>query len=243
MENHAISAGQITAAKIAGIAYLVIIVAGIAAEFLIRSNLIVSGDGAATIANIVESDTLFRSSIALDAVMIIADLVVAVALYALLRPVNRNLALAAVLFRVVMDGILGANLLNLVATVMVATDASIASGIGAEQANALVALFTEIQAIGYSIALVPFAFALLTIAYLLYLSGYVPRLIAGLLAAAGFVYLFGSGIDILAPQHTASFSYAYGLTVLAELALALWLLVKGPAARRQTAMRTAPATA
>lgn len=230
MQHHSINMTQKTAAKIAGLAYLVIIVAGIAAEFLVRSSIIVSGDAAATVANIVESETLFRSSIALDAIMIIADLIVAVALYALLRPVNRYLALGAALFRVIMDGILGANLLALVAAATLATDTTITSGLESDQAGALVMLFAEMQAVGYSIALVPFAFALLTVAYLLNRSNYVPRAIAGLVALAGVIYLTGSGIDILAPDLTDDYAYAYGLTLIAELSLAVWLVIKGPAA-------------
>ena len=67
-------------ARVAGVGYLVIIAAGILAEFVVRSRVVVPGDAAATAGNIAASEPLFRVALACDLVMLVADVVVAVTL-------------------------------------------------------------------------------------------------------------------------------------------------------------------
>ncbi len=233
MSSKPISADQRRAAKIAGISYLIIIVAGVVAEFLMRSSLIVPGDATATMDNILQSESLFRSSIVLDLIMIGADMIVAVALYVLLGPVNRNLALLAAFFRLVMDSILGANLLNLLIALTLARGDNGVSRLDSEQVNALAMTFIDAHALGYSIALVPFGFATLIVGYLIYTSNYVPRVVAVILVLAGLTYLSGSTIHILSPRLEETFAYAYLLPLVAETSLALWLSIRGPGPRIQ----------
>lgn len=237
-----ITATQRTAAKIAGFAYILIVIAGIFAEFVLRSGIVVSGDAAATVENLRESETLFRSSIALDLIMIVADVIVAVALYVLLRPINRYLALLTVLFRVIMDSILGVNLINLLMALTFVNENQTSSVFDSEQINALVMSFIDAHAVGYSVGLLPFAFATAIVGYLFYTSNYIPRVLAALLALAALTYLTGSTIHIVAPDLEETFSPAYGVPVIAESLLALWLAFKGVGARR-TEPRRVPAVA
>ena len=81
---------QQKAAKIAGFLYLVIIIAGIFAEFFVRSSLIVAGDATATANNIAASEGLFRAGIAADMVMIMCDVAVALLFYVLFKPVSKS---------------------------------------------------------------------------------------------------------------------------------------------------------
>lgn len=218
---------QHKAARIAGAAYLLIVVAGVLAEFFIRSALIESGNAAATARNIVDSESLFRFSIALDLLMIGADMVVAIALYVVLRPISRNLALLAAFFRLIMDAILGVNLLNLVGALMLVDGTVAGSAFDPSQLQAMALTLIEVHAVGYSIGLVPFGLGTLVVGYLLFKSSYVPRIVAGLLSLAALVYLTGSFIHILAPSFEETFSVAYALPLVAESALALWLVFKG----------------
>lgn len=227
MNTNPITPTQRSAAKIAGFAYIILFVAGIIAEFVLRSGIIVSGDATATVQNILASETLFRSSLALDLLMIVADLVVAVALYVLLRPINRYLALLTMLFRLIMDAILGVNLLNLLMALTLIDGNTGTGSFDTEQINALAMAFIDLHAIGYSVGLLPFAFATLIVGYLLYTSNYVPRILAAMLALAGLTYLTGSTIHIIAPNLEESFSYAYVIPLIAEGGLALWLAFKG----------------
>ncbi len=229
-------------ARIAGLNYLIIIFAGVFAEFFVRSQLIVSGDPAATASNITGSETLFRFGIALDLVMIGADLIVAVALYALLRPINRHLALLTALFRVVMDSILGLNLLNLLAALMLLDGSAGGSGFAPADLQSGAMVLLDAHALGYSIALIPFGFGTMIVSYLLYKSNFVPRIVALMLGLAAAVYLSGSFLHILAPEAYETFEVAYAVPFVAELALALWLTFKGvriPSGRAQLSAATA----
>ena len=227
MQSSIVDATQQKTARITGVSYLIIIIAGILAEFFVRTSLIVPGDAAATASKILGSESLFRFSIAGDIVMVGADLVVAVALYVLLKPVNRHLALLAAFFRLVMDAVLSVNLLNLLAALMLVNGGGDLAVFGTDQLNAAALSFLDAHSLGYSIALIPFGMGTLLVGYLLYKSRYVPRAIAILMSLAAVVYLVGSSISILAPSLEGDFEMAYVIPLVAESALALWLTFKG----------------
>src|SRR5678810_280843 len=85
-------------ARIGGVFYLLIIVAGLMGEFFVRAKLIVSGDAAATTNNIESSSLLWRFGIAGDLFMHVCDIPLVLIFYILLKPVSKNLALLAMLF-------------------------------------------------------------------------------------------------------------------------------------------------
>ena len=101
-------------ARIGGIAYLFIIIAGAFGELFIREKMVVSGNPAATVANIAASPLLWRIGITGDLLMHVCDLIVAVVYYKLLKPINKDLALLAVLFGMIQTAVLVANKMNLV---------------------------------------------------------------------------------------------------------------------------------
>ena len=103
MENQTTIASQSWAARLAGLLYLVAMATGLFAEFYVRfpSRLIVDGDTAKTAANILANEQLYRIGIANNILTFTIDVVLIWALYVLLRPVNRNLALLGVFFRIV----------------------------------------------------------------------------------------------------------------------------------------------
>lgn len=70
------------------------------------------GDAATTANNIMANELLFRSGIDSFMIVVILDVAVAWALYILLQPVNRNLAMLAAWFRLVYAAIFGIALHN-----------------------------------------------------------------------------------------------------------------------------------
>src|SRR5467141_4836898 len=88
-------------ARIGGVLYLIIIVIGFCSEFFVRDKLVVSGDVTATANNIMASESLWRSSIAGELILLVCAVALTMILYVLLRPVNKNLALLAVFFNIV----------------------------------------------------------------------------------------------------------------------------------------------
>jgi hypothetical protein len=218
-------------ARVAGLLYLIIIIAGIFAEFIVRQSLIVPGDATATANNIMASEMLFRAGIAADLLMIMADVALALVFYILFKPVSNGLALLAAFFRLAQATILGINLLNLFFALGILSGADFLTVFGADQLHAFSMLFLNAHNIGYSIGLVFFGINLLILGYLVFKSGYFPKIIGILLVAASLGYLIDSFAKVLLPNY-GEYQAIFDLVVvtpafIAELSLALWLLVKG----------------
>lgn len=219
------------AAKIAGIGYLVIIAAGIFAEFGIRSRLIIQGDAASTVNNILNSRWLFRLSIGSDLVMLICDIIVAWALYVFLKPVSSGYSLLAALFRLVHTAVYGVALLTLLFILLLLNGAAYLNVFEPEQLQALVLLLANVHSLGYIIALVFFALHVFIIGYLIFKSGYMPRTLGILLLLASLGYAVDSFANILLASY-ADYELIFALAVflpafISELSFALWLLIKG----------------
>lgn len=214
-------------ARAAGILYLSIIVCGLFSELYVRSRLIVSGDAMATATNILASEGLFRVGFASDVVMVLSDVALAIVLYVLLRPVSRTLSLIAASLRLVQSAILGMNLLNLLVALLVLGSVGSMAAFEAGQRQALALLFLDAHKQGYDLGLIFFGVQCLVLGYLLYRSDYVPRILAILMVLAGVAYLVGSFTLFLFPAHVEAVSPVYGVCVVAELSLGLWLLIKG----------------
>ena len=93
-------------ARLCGVLYLYIIVAGMFAELFVRSRLIVSTDAAVTASNIMANESFFRLGFSGELLHVAFDVGVAVGLYALLRPIDRNIALLAAFMRFACDIVL-----------------------------------------------------------------------------------------------------------------------------------------
>jgi len=225
-----ISIGQ--AAWIAGLGYLVIIVLAIFAEFFIRSRLLVPGDPGATTKNIVASGGLFRVGICSYLIVAVTDVLVAWALYVFLRPVNPSLSLLAAWLRVTHAITLGIALTSLLAVLQLVSEADYLAAIPSGQLSAQVMLSFDAFNDGWLIGLVFFGVHCLILGYLMFRSGYVPRVLGVLLIIAAFGYLIDSFAHFLLPDY-ASYQTIFLLIVavpaiVAELALCIWLLWKGP---------------
>lgn len=231
-------------ARSAGVLYLIIIVAGIFAQFFVRMSLIDPSDAAATAAAVQGAESLFRMGIAADLVMITADIAIALAFFVLLEPVSRALSLLAAFFRLVQATILGFNLMNLfVGLELVTGGAGPLGGVGEAQRHALALMFFEAHGTGYAVGLAFFAFSLFLLGYLIYRSGYLPKALAVLLMVAAAGYLADTLARTLLTDYAAVQPFfdaaVFGPAVVAEVATALWLLIRGvrsrPLARSATA--------
>jgi hypothetical protein len=215
-------------ARIGGVLYLAIIALGIFGEAFVRGTLVVSGDATATASAIAASESLWRAGIAGDLLMHVLDLPVILVLYVLLRPVSETLALLATLFNLIQTAVLVANKLNLLAPILLAGSSS---GIGAfspEQLHALAYVAISLHGYGFGVGLIFFGFACLFRAYLVFKSGYFPKVFGPLLAFAGLSYLVNSFALLLAPSlASALFPAILVPAFIGELSFALWLTFKG----------------
>lgn len=215
-------------ARIGGILYLVIIIAGIFGEAFVRDKLIVSGDATATANNIMASPLLWRIGIAGDLVMHLCDIPLVLIFYVLLRPVSKNLALLAVLFNLVQTAVLVANKLHLFTAIFLLGSVDYLKVFEPQQLHALSYLSIKLHGYGFGLGLLFFGFECLVLGYLIVRSGYFPRIIGVLMQIAGLCYLVNSFALFLAPALAdILFPAILVPAFFAEVSLCLWLLVKG----------------
>ena len=215
-------------ARIGGALYLIIITAGIYGEMFVRAKLVVSADAAAMANNIIASPLLWRSGIAADLLMHICDLPLMLIFYLLLKPVNKNLALLALLFNLVQTAVLAANKLNLVVALFPLGDAGYLKAFDPQQLYTLTYLSIRAHGYGFGIGLIFFGFTCLIAGYLIFKSGYLPKAIGILMQLAGTCYLVNSFALILSPSLADKlFPVILIPPFIAELSFCLWLLFKG----------------
>ena len=217
-------------ARIGGALYLLIIVVGIAGPLFTREPLIVLNDVDATARNIAASPELWRLGVAVNVVMQLCDVPVMLILYLLLSPVNKHIALLALLFNIVQTATLVANQLTLVAAQLLSVDQP-----------ALTDVAIQAYSYGEALGLVFFGFTLLGVGYLIRHSGYLPWIIGLLVQVAGVSYVVNSFL-LLVGSDLASIVLLIP-AFIAELSLALWLLLRGvDASKWELQARNAPAT-
>ncbi len=225
-QAHAITASPQPYARAAGVLYLVIIVFGLWSEIFVRSTLIVAGDAVTTANNIRESQGLFRASFAADTVMALCDVALAVLLYRLLKPVNATLALVAAAFRLVQTAVIAASLLFYHSALLIMNGAA-SVVFDPPQLQALVVLAVDMHGHGYDLGLIFFGASCLVLGFLVWRSLYLPKALGWLVMAAGVVYLVGSFTRFLFPSFVDVVAPLYVVPVVSEVALCLWLLIKG----------------
>jgi hypothetical protein len=209
-------------ARIGGALYLVIIVAGIAGPLLTRERLVVPGNATASADNIAASPELWRLGIAADVVMQLCDVPVMLILFLLLAPVNKNVALLALLFNIIQTATLVVNQQTLIAAQLVSPEHP-----------GLTDIAIDAYSYGEALGLVFFGFTLLGVGYLIRHSGYLPWILGLLAQIAGVGYVVYSFMLLVVPDAPEPASIALLVPAfVAELSLALWLLIKGVDASR-----------
>lgn len=214
-------------ARAAGLLYLIIIISGLFGELFVRSSIVTPGDAATTAGNILAAEGLFRAGFLADSIMFLSDLALAVLLFLLLRPVNRPLALVALVFRLSQAAVLALNLLNYHAAVLLLKGSGYVSAFGEAQVNSLSSLFLDLHSHGYDLGLILFGVHCLVLGYLIAKSLFIPKVLGYMVTAAGITYLVGSYTRFLFPDFVDSVSPIYLVAIISELTLCLWLLVRG----------------
>jgi hypothetical protein len=214
-------------ARIGGVLYLIIIVIGFCSEFFVRDKLVVSGDVTATANNIVGSESLWRITIAGELILLVCSVALAMILYVLLKPVNKNLALLAAFFNLVEFPIEAVSKLFLFSALFFSGNADYLKAFEPLQLHALVKISLKLHDYGFGIDLVFFGCACLVYGYLIFRSGYLPGILGILMAIAGLSYLINSFTLILAPAYAGSILPILMFALVGELSLCLWLMVKG----------------
>jgi hypothetical protein len=212
-------------ARTAGALYLVVILGGAFAEAFVRQRMIVHGDAAATAANLLANEQLYRFALIGDLVPLLCNVLLAVLFYDLFKIVRKSVAMLVAAFCLMGSAIQGAALVFHIAALLVLKGGTALSGLAETQLQSLAYLSLRLQANGYTAALVFFGCYGLCLGYLILKSSFLPRAIGVLMSVAGFCYFANSLMGFVAPSLS---SMAFLLPCLVgEGALTLWLLIVG----------------
>jgi hypothetical protein len=229
MENKATITSQYKAARLAGLLYLVAMATGLFAEFYVHfpSTLIASGDAAKTASNIMANERLYRIGIANNIITFGIDVVLIWALYVLLRPVNRNLALLAVFFRVVETTMACLAIINYYVAMQFVSDADHLKAFDSNQIQAL-SILHDTYALTFIVVAIFLGLGSIVFNYLLLKSGYIPKVLAAWGIFSSLLLLVSQFAIIIFPEVEKTIIPAcYGPIAIDEIALGFWLLFKG----------------
>ena len=211
-------------ARIAGGLFLLSMVAGGFGEAYIPSKLIVSGDAAATVANLKNFDFLYRLGFAGFMVESLCDVTLALILYVLLKPVGKELSLLAAFFGLMASATFACAELFYFAPVVIMRGGYLPA-FPPDQINDLVLLSLKFYGYAGMITTAYYGMAWIVRAVLIFRSGYLPKFLAVLMAIGGIGFVIRNILLILAPAYATDVLLM--LMFPGGLILGVWLLVKG----------------
>lgn len=215
------------AARVAGLLYLLMGLPAPFALIYVPGTLIVRGNAAATAARVLDHEMMFRAAIVAHMASAVAFVLLAIALYRLLSGVNRTHARVMVAFVVVAVAIAYLNEVNNIAALTLFRGADFLSVFDKPQRDALGMLFLRLHGQGVGITSIFWGLWLFPFGLLVMRSRFLPRILGLLLIVNCFGYVVPSVTSLLLPDYANAVSRAMFPTLLGELWIMLWLLIKG----------------
>ena len=219
------------AAQIAGISYFMIFVIGMGGTALTLDRLIVKGDAATTIHNIMAQESLFRMGIACWSVVIVFDTLTTWALYYTLKPVDKSISLLAASFRLVFVAIFAYSFVGYFSVLELLSGASYLKAIETPLLHAQAMLYINAHEYAMHLSFIFFGLHVFFLGYLVLKSGYIPKFIGILLIVASCGYLINSSGNFLSQEYANSkiafIIFVAVPAIVSELSLTLWLMIKG----------------
>ena len=216
-------------ARIAGLLYLVVVLTGIFSLIYVPSQTFVQGDALATVNNIAASVPLFRLGIASGLICYTVFLLLPFVLYRLLSPVSKSIAILMVALAVVSVPIFFATVLNKLNVLSLLSGANYSRAFTIEQLHAQVMLSLDAYGNGILVSEIFWGLWLFPFGYLVFKSGFLPKVLGVLLMVGCFGYLIDSfgGILFSGYSNSAISNYATLPAGLGEIGTCLWLLIGG----------------
>jgi len=222
MTTHTAETSPLIRARVAGLLYLLANLFAPFALIYLPSRLIVGGDAAATANNIMASESLFRFGIVSNLFNSIANIFLVLALYQLLKVVSKNSASLMVIFSLAAVPIAMLNELTQLAVLQLLSGADHLEVFTTEQLQALAYLFLRLHGQGLNIAQIFWGLWLFPMGYLVFKSGFLPKILGILLMIGCFGYVIQSFAAFLGYNVSIIFFTSWG-----ELLFLMWLLIKG----------------
>ena len=211
--------------KIAVITYALIIIIATFPPMIFDISSLLKAENAAD--NILGQEGLFRIAISIEFLMFVLVMVLSWALYVLLKPVNKNLALLGLIFRFG-EALLGCVVIMFYLTILIfLSGAEYLQAFEPAQLQALSSFCLKLSGIGYNILLFIMGVGGVAYCYLFYTSNYIPRILSvwGIITYSTMVaYGF---LNIVLHNAPSELVYAMVPDALFELTIGLWLVFKG----------------
>jgi hypothetical protein len=215
-------------ARIAGLFELLEALTSGFGQVIVPGMLIVSGNAAATAANMLAHGLLFRFSVLAALIGVACHIAWLFLFYELFKPVNRSLSLLAAFVGLVAIAIQACSSLFQLAPLIILEGGQSFSAFNVDQLQALTLMFLRFSARAFNTYLAFFGVWCVLIGYLILRSSFMPRLLGVLEAFSGLCWL-----TFLWPPLAHYLSpYNQVLAAPGELALMLWLLVMGVNSQR-----------
>jgi hypothetical protein len=223
-------------ARWAGLLYLIYIMLTIITSVTGYSSLVDFANPGITGTQIMSSEFQFRAGFILDLAAGVLFLATAWSLYVLLKEVNPDIALLFFVLNVCGVAVQCMNMINVYASIVLLSDMKTLTAFSPDQYNTMVLLFMNLQKHGFMMAQIFFGAWLFPLGYLVYKSGFLPKLIGGILMVHCFSWLAYFLQYFLFPDFIYLTYVSYPLGLVAELALTLWLLIKGAGSKNAGAV-------
>ena len=214
--------------RVAGLWYLLLIAMGPIFLIYIPDKLYVKGNAAATISNIVAHERLFRIGILAELIGGLVLVFLVLAFYRLFKGVDSQLAVLVVILGGVMPAVIYfTNVVNQLGALMVAKGADFVSAFDKPQREALAMVFLRLHSYQINASLILAGAWLFPLAALVYRSRFLPRFLGVWLFLGGFAWLILSFTAVLVPQYQDRLFAIFQPAFFGEIALTLWLVIKG----------------
>ena len=206
----------------AGLLYFIFIIASVIADLFGH---FVFADASATVNHIMAHESLFRIGVVISLFSYVFFLLAAWYLYVLLKPVNKNMALLFLLLNLGGFAVLVISHLNLVASLLLLSGADYLKVFQPDQLQGLAMLFLNLYKHGSTIAQIPYGVWLLPLGYLVFKSGFLPKILGIFLIVDCFGLLIYVCQRFLFPDYAVIAYPCWAIGFIAEVSLTLWLLI------------------
>lgn len=225
-------------ARVAGFFYLLMAITGPFVLIYVPGKLFVTGDAAATAANILANQSLFRAYIVVGLLSELFFISTVLALYRLLKEVDRQLATLMVILVLVEAPLAFLGVANQIATLSFVRGADLLAVFDKPQRDALATLLIDIDRQGVPVSELFWGLWLLPLALLVYRSGFFPRFLGVWLFLNGIAYVTISFTGMLLPERVQIVNTISFPLLLGEVVFLLWLLIVG--AKQSPMSKTVP---
>jgi hypothetical protein len=210
-------------ARIAGVCQLLEAITATFGQVIVLGRLAVSGNAAATAANIVGHERLYWWGFGSSILAVLLHVAWAFLMYELLKPVNRRVSLFALFVMLMGCAMLAVTGLLYLAPLLILQGGASLSAFTAAQLQALAAAFLQLNAYAFDMHVVFFGVWCVLTGYLIFKSSFLPKILGILLIIAGSGWM----LYLSPPFAVHLFPFIAAASAIGEVPLELWLIVVG----------------